>query len=120
MTRARPAHIVHLELHTGDLSEAHSLYTRLCGWRAEHVAAAGSSYLTLELGREVGGGIVECANRASGVAPLYRGTRHPQRYGAGARVRSDGSARPQRGPGGWRSVVATLDGGEVAFWQSKR
>ncbi len=26
---------------------------------------------------------------------------------------------PREGPEGWRSVVATPDGGEVAFWQSK-
>jgi predicted enzyme related to lactoylglutathione lyase len=27
---------------------------------------------------------------------------------------------PREGPEGWRSVVATPDGGEVAFWQGKR
>jgi predicted enzyme related to lactoylglutathione lyase len=26
---------------------------------------------------------------------------------------------PREGPTGWRSVVSTPDGGEVAFWQSK-
>jgi hypothetical protein len=27
---------------------------------------------------------------------------------------------PREGPAGWRSVAASPDGGEIAFWQSKR
>jgi uncharacterized protein len=27
---------------------------------------------------------------------------------------------PREGPAGWRSVVATPAGGEIAFWQPKR
>jgi predicted enzyme related to lactoylglutathione lyase len=27
---------------------------------------------------------------------------------------------PREGPAGWRSVVATPSGGEIAFWQPKR
>jgi predicted enzyme related to lactoylglutathione lyase len=27
---------------------------------------------------------------------------------------------PREGPGGWRSVVATSAGGEIALWQPKR
>jgi predicted enzyme related to lactoylglutathione lyase len=27
---------------------------------------------------------------------------------------------PREGPAGWRSVVATPAGGEIAFWQQKR
>jgi hypothetical protein len=27
---------------------------------------------------------------------------------------------PREGPAGWRSVVATPAGGEIAFWQAKR
>jgi predicted enzyme related to lactoylglutathione lyase len=27
---------------------------------------------------------------------------------------------PREGPTGWRSVVATPAGGEIAFWQQKR
>jgi hypothetical protein len=26
---------------------------------------------------------------------------------------------PREGPAGWRSVVTSPDGGEIAFWQSK-
>ena len=26
---------------------------------------------------------------------------------------------PREGPAGWRSVVATREGGEIAFWQPK-
>jgi predicted enzyme related to lactoylglutathione lyase len=27
---------------------------------------------------------------------------------------------PREGPAGWRSVVATPAGGEIAFWRTKR
>ncbi len=27
---------------------------------------------------------------------------------------------PREGPAGWRSVVATPAGGDIAFWQAKR
>jgi predicted enzyme related to lactoylglutathione lyase len=27
---------------------------------------------------------------------------------------------PREGPAGWRSVVTTPEGGEIAFWQMKR
>src|SRR4029079_9313622 len=54
--------VVHLELHTGDLSGARAFYDQLRGWNAERIHASAGSYLALDLGRgEVGGGIVECA-----------------------------------------------------------
>ena len=53
--------VVHLELHTGDLAHARAYYERLCGWQSERIAAgAGCSYLALEWGDAMGGGIVEC------------------------------------------------------------
>ena len=55
--------VVHLELHTGDLPEAQALYRQLCGWRAERIDAGPCSYLALEMGSGIGGGIVECETR---------------------------------------------------------
>jgi predicted enzyme related to lactoylglutathione lyase len=43
--------------------------------------------------------------------------------GATDRARAAGASvllEPREGPAGWRSVVATAAGGEIAFWQSKR
>ena len=55
--------VVHLELHTGDLARAQAMYAQLCGWRAERIEAPCGSYTALELGRGLGGGIVECETR---------------------------------------------------------
>lgn len=52
--------VVHLELHTGDLSHARRTYAELCGWRAESIETRSGAYLFLELGDGFGGGIVEC------------------------------------------------------------
>jgi predicted enzyme related to lactoylglutathione lyase len=113
--------LVHLELHTGDLQSASDFYARQVGWRPEPVDARnGSSYLSLSMGRGLGGGIVECSvQRAawlpyvqvSDVCAATEGARQ-----AGAEI----LLAPREGPAGWRSVVRTPAGGEIAFWQPKR
>ena len=112
--------LVHLELHTGDLSSAQAFYEELCGWRHERIQTATGSYLALELGRSVGGGIVECPTERALWLPyvevdeIAATTREAQQLGARVLL------APREGPAGWRSVVATPAGGEVAFWQPKR
>ena len=120
MTTAVTAPIVHLELHTGDLPAALALYTELCGWPTQHVASGSGSYLALELGTGFGGGIVECATQR----PLWLPYAEvPDIRAATERARTLGARillEPREGPAGWRSVVATLTGAELAFWQPKR
>src|SRR5690242_16785079 len=114
---ARP--IVHLELHTGDLRAAGVLYAELCGWRPERIETRHGSYVSLEMGRELGGGIVECATRRPVWLPYVEvddvGAATDRARALGAAVRLE----PREGPAGWRSVVATGAGGELAFWQPK-
>jgi predicted enzyme related to lactoylglutathione lyase len=111
---------VHLELHTGDLDGAHSLYAELCGWRREQIETAHGSYLALELGSGIGGGIVECETRRPVWLPYVQvddiRSATANARGLGAAVLLD----PREGPAGWRSVVRTDTGGEIAFWQQKR
>jgi predicted enzyme related to lactoylglutathione lyase len=112
--------VVHLELHTGDLPRARELYAELCGWRPEWIATRAGSYLSLELGSAVGGGIVECGCT---VRPLWLpyvevgeiadATDRARRLGAAVLL------EPREGPAGWRSVVTHPSGGEIAFWQPK-
>ena len=112
--------VVHLELHTGDLPEAQALYTQLCGWRAERIQGRSGSYLALELGDGFGGGIVECETRRPVWLPYVEVTAIGE---ATERARELGATvllEPREGPAGWRSVVATPAGGEIAFWQPKR
>lgn len=112
-------HVVHLELHTGDLPRARALYAELCGWRAHPVETRGGSYLALELGGGLGGGIVACGTPRAAWLPyvevprIEEATRHARRLGASVLL------EPREGPAGWRSVVATPAGGEIAFWQPK-
>ena len=112
--------IVHLELHTGDLAGARAFYASLCGWRPEEIEAAGRSYQALETGGGVSGGIVECAVERPIWLPyvevenIRRATDRARLAGANVML------PPREGPAGWRSVVATPVGGEIAFWQQKR
>jgi predicted enzyme related to lactoylglutathione lyase len=112
--------VVHLELHTGDLQRARAFYGQLCDWRADRIDTRHGSYLALELGGELGGGIVECSTQR----PLWLPYVEVAEIGAATdRARDLGAAvllAPSEGPAGWRSVVATPAAGEIAFWQGKR
>jgi len=113
-------HVVHLELHTRDLPQARAFYTELLRWHPEQVDTASGSYLALELGAGVGGGIVECPTGRPVWLPYVE---VPHIGAVTERARELGAAvllEPREGPAGWRSVVATPAGGELAFWQPKR
>ena len=110
--------VVHLELHTADLPAAKSLYADLCGWQPDQIETSSGSYLGLELGG-CGGGIVECGTTRAlwlpyvEVASVRATTASARRLGAHVLL------EPREGPAGWRSVVRTNEGGEIAFWQPK-
>lgn len=118
--QSQPRPIVHLELHTGDRAAASTFYARLLRWRPDLIQMRCGSYLALELGGGFAGGIVECATRR----PLWLPYVEVDQVDAlterarqlGARVLLE----PREGPTGWRSVVSTPEGGEIAFWQPKR
>ena len=112
--------VVHLELHTHDVRDALSFYAALCGWKSERVPTAAGAYVALEMGSGIGGGVVECPVRNGSWLP-YAEVSNIREITAraevlGARV----LLAPREGPVGWRSVVSTETGGEIAFWQPKR
>jgi predicted enzyme related to lactoylglutathione lyase len=117
--RAPKNPVVHLELHTANLSRACDFYTRLFGWQAETVALRNGSYLALDLGDEVEGGVVECETER----PLWLPYVEVGDIGAAVRRgRSLGASvllEPREGPAGWRSVLASDAGAEIALWQPK-
>ena len=120
MTLARPTPVVHLELHTSHLPDAQAFLTGLCGWRAERIHAGGGSYLALDISRRLGGGIVECDSEQPLWLPYVEVA---DIFAATARARELGAAlplTPREGPAGWRSVVKSPAGGEIALWQPKR
>ena len=98
---------------------ARALYEGVCGWRSERIEAGGGSYLALDMGNGFGGGIVECETRRSLWLPYVEVARS-RRLRAGARHRRPVLLEPREGPDGWRAVVATSAGAELALWQPKR
>lgn len=115
---AGPRPVVHLELHTRRLSEARKFYASLFGWRAEDVTTDHGSYLTLDLGG-IDGGMVECKTKRPLWLPYVEVDRINR---ATSRARTLGARvllEPREGPAGWRSVIETEDGGEIALWQRK-
>lgn len=119
-TSTRP--VVHLELHTDDLTRACAFYADVCGWSPELVESGGRSYLTLGLGGGGlwGGGVVECRTTRPLWLPYVE---VPDIVAATERARQSGATvllDPREGPVGWRSAITAPSGGELAFWQPKR
>jgi predicted enzyme related to lactoylglutathione lyase len=111
--------VVHLELETCNLPRACAFYTRLFGWRAERIDVGSASYLALELGEGIEGGVVERDTERAlwlpyvEVADVGDTTQRACELGASVLL------EPREGPAGWRSVVAAPAGAEVALWQPK-
>jgi predicted enzyme related to lactoylglutathione lyase len=120
MRPCQPSRVVHLELHTHDLAGASTFYGRLLCWRTEQIDVRCGSYQALALGGALDGGIVECgATHArwlpyAEVEEIEAVTEHGRRLGASVLL------EPREGPAGWRSVLATSEGGEIALWQPKQ
>ena len=121
MRPTRPQPVVHLELHTPDLAGARDLYAALCGWQPELVESSGAGpYLALGMNGALGGGIVECGVERPLWLPYVE---VPGIAEATERARALGATvllDAREGPAGWRSVIATPTGGQLAFWQQKR
>jgi uncharacterized protein len=115
--RANP--VVHLELRTANLGRACAFYTRLFEWGAERVDVGDHSYLTLQLGNGIEGGVVESESGSSiwlpyvEVADVAEATDRARALGASVLLEA------REGPVGWRSVVAAPAGAEIALWQPK-
>jgi predicted enzyme related to lactoylglutathione lyase len=120
MSHSGPRSVVHLELHTPDQATASAFYTRLLRWRPEVIEARSGSYLTLELGGGLGGGIVECGTPRPLWLPYVEVDQVDEQTERARQLGALVLLEPREGPAGWRSVVSTSYGGEIAFWQPKR
>jgi predicted enzyme related to lactoylglutathione lyase len=112
--------VVHLELHTGELGAARAFYERLLGWQPQEITTCHGSYLSLQLGAGVGGGLVQCPTQRSLWLPYVEVGDVPQATAAACSFGASLLLAPREGPAGWRSVISTHAGGELALWQSKR
>jgi uncharacterized protein len=117
-TKPRP--VVHLELHTADQVRASAFYARLLRWRPAVIRASSGSYLAVELGAGLGGGIVECGTRRPLWLPYVEVDQVDELTERARRLGAKVLLEPCEGPAGWRSVVSTSEGGEIALWEPKR
>jgi predicted enzyme related to lactoylglutathione lyase len=111
--------VVHLELHTGDLAAASAFYSQLLGWRPERIRTRSGSYHAIGLGGPLGGGIVECPTSRPLWLPYVEVDRIGEATDRARRLGASVLLEPREGPAGWRSVVTSPDGGEIALWQAK-
>jgi uncharacterized protein len=118
-TPADRSRVVHIELHTGDPQQAEAFYSELCGWRPEWIETPAGTYHSLELGGELGGGIVECGVRRPVWLPYVEVPEIGDATDRARRLSASVLLEPREGPAGWRSVVVTPSGGEIALWQPK-
>jgi uncharacterized protein len=119
----RPSHpnpVVHLELHTADLAGASAVYAELCGWLPELVETAAGRYLVFEFGAGLCAGMVETGARHPFWLPYVEVDRIDEATERARRLGAAVAVAPREGPVGWRSVVSTPAGGELALWQPKR
>lgn len=112
--------LVHLELHTPNLGKACDLYSKLLGWRPQRVRIAGASYQSLDLGPTLSGGVVECRTERALWLPYVEVESITAATAQAITLGASVMLAPREGPAGWRSVVTTPDGGQIALWQTKR
>jgi predicted enzyme related to lactoylglutathione lyase len=111
--------LVHVELHTGDLSRACAFHAELFGWRAQTVHAGQASYVVLGWGRQLEVGVVGAETDRPlwvpyvEVADIGATTARARRLGASVLV------EPSAGPTGWHGIISEPAGGTVGLWQPR-
>jgi len=115
----QPGRLVHLELHTHDLAGASTFYRQLLGWRTERLHCRSGTYHGLAVGGALDGGIVECRARRPVWLPYVAVQEIDAMTERGRALGAAVLLEPREGPAGWRSVLGTSDGGEIALWQPK-
>jgi predicted enzyme related to lactoylglutathione lyase len=119
MNRCRARPVVHLELHTHDRRSASEFYSALLRWRTERIDVPSGRYHALVFGGELDGGIVECERRRPTWLPYVEVDRVDEATERARRLGAWVLLEPREGPAGWRSLIATPEGGEIALWQPK-
>ena len=118
--RASTPRVVHLELHTPDLEAASAFYRELLQWRTEQIDTRWGAYHALPLGDGFDGGIVECGTRRAVWLPYVEVERIEEMTERARALGASVLLEPREGPAGWRSVISTPAGGEIALWRQKR
>src|SRR5947209_77145 len=111
--------LVHLELHTHNLEAASVFYSELLQWRTERIDTRWGTYHALRLGDTFDGGIVECGTQRAMWLPYVEVDRVEEMTERARALGASVLLEPREGPAGWRSVISSPAGGEIALWRQK-
>lgn len=111
--------VVHLELHTSDSGASSRFYSGLLQWQTQRIRTPWGSYQALRLGSGLDGGIVECGTRRASWLPYVAVDQIEASTELARRLGAQVLLAPREGPAGWRAVLSTPAGGEIALWQAK-
>jgi predicted enzyme related to lactoylglutathione lyase len=84
------------------------------------VPSPAGSYHQFDLGARLGGGVVECGTERALWLPYVEVTSVAVETQRACQLGAAVMLDPREGPFGWRSVIASPAGGEIALWQRKR
>jgi predicted enzyme related to lactoylglutathione lyase len=118
-TTSKFPRVVHLELHTNDREASSRFYSDLLEWQTERIETQWGSYHALSLGPGLDGGIVECGTRRASWLPYVAVDRIEAITDVARRLGARVLLAPREGPAGWRAVLSTPAGAEIALWQPK-
>jgi predicted enzyme related to lactoylglutathione lyase len=116
---SRSAQVVHLELHTSDREASSRFYSELLQWQTDRIHTQWGSYHALKLGSRLDGGIVECGTGSASWLPYVAVDQIEVTTDLARRLGARLLLAPREGPAGWRAVLTTPAGGEIALWQPK-
>jgi predicted enzyme related to lactoylglutathione lyase len=119
MTREIIPQVVHLELHTSDREASTRFYSGLLQWQTEEINTVCGSYHALRLGVGLDGGIVQCRTPLASWLPYVAVDQIEATTELARRLGAHVLLAPREGPAGWRAVLSTPAGGEIALWQAK-
>ena len=119
MTQGSSHPVVHLELHTGNLESALGFYAGLFDWRPELIEAGSTPYVGLDVGEGIEGGAVECGAKRPIWLPYVRVANVAEATDRARMLGASVLLEPREGPAGWRSVLSSQSGAEVALWHPK-
>ena len=111
--------VVHLELLTSNMARALGFYTRLFGWETEPIETRCGTYMGLEMGNGLDGGVVECEQDESIWLPYVEVPSITEATDRARMLGAEVTMEPREGPAGWRSVITPPGGPQIALWQRK-
>jgi predicted enzyme related to lactoylglutathione lyase len=119
MTHEINPQVVHLELHTSDRAASTRFYSGLLRWQTQEINTLWGSYHALRLGSGFDGGIVECRTPLASWLPYVAVDQIEATTELARRLGAQVLLAPRAGPAGWRAVLSTPAGGQIALWQPR-